>query len=116
MVSATVAALNDIGHSFVFDQYGFDRIDRTDIVPFVVPLLFYLGTQASVVAFDDPTFHQHRPAKSKKNSTGIAPDGARQNLTGTPAAMTAVVNVIHAWDDKAPVSGPCLLSYFPSRG
>lgn len=112
MVSVTVAALNNVGQSFVFDQDGFDRIDRTDIMPFVVPLLFYLGAQASVVAFDDPTLHQHRPTKSKENSAGIAPDGARENLTGTPAAMTAVVNVIHSWDDKAPIPGPCLLFTF----
>lgn len=117
MVSATVAALNNIGQSFVFDQYGFDRIDRTDTMPLVVPLYFHLGTQTSVVAFDDPTLHQHRPAKSKENSAGIAPDGTRQNLTGTPAAMTAVVNVIHSRMTRPQYRGPvCCFTFRRADG
>lgn len=85
-------------------------------MPLVGPLFSYLGPHVTMVAFDDPTLHQHRPTKPHKYGPGIAPDDARQNQAGTPAAMIVAVNVFHLWKDEAPVSGPRLLFYLPSRG
>lgn len=64
-----------LGLSFVHDQNCLDRIHRSQVVPFVIAHRDYLLVATSMVAFDDPAFHQYRMAIGITDDLGAAPNG-----------------------------------------
>lgn len=59
----------------VLDQDGLDRVDRPKRVPLAATVRFHNFIMATVVAFDNPMFHQHPLAFCKADRLGIAANG-----------------------------------------
>lgn len=82
--------LRDSGHvalSFVPNQNGLDRIDRSQIMPFLYAIGFLRLRYTTVIAFDGPVFLQHGSTEIDADRFRVAPDRKCQQSASTSITM-----------------------------
>src|SRR5574338_179031 len=77
--------------SFVLDENGLDRIDRTDVVPLFATVDHRRLIQTAVVAFHRPMLPQYRPAVDIPDCVGL-----EAHRFGQQTAYTSIAMLEHA--------------------
>lgn len=90
--------IRDSGHvslSFVPNQNGLDRIDRSQIMPFLYAIGFLRLRYTTVIAFDGPVFLQHGSTEIDADRFRGAPHGKRQQSASTSITMITTIMESH---------------------
>lgn len=69
------------GRLLVPDQNRLDRVHWPQVMPFIAAFGDYVHIAASVIAFDNPVFHQHRLTVGKADGFRATTDGLREQTT-----------------------------------